>query len=117
MAAGVPVTMRNQALAFTVVTGHADPNGPATVDWAAHVATGATLVILMGVGRIGAIAGHLLDAGMDPSTPVTGVQWAYTARQHVTRTTLAEVATAGIASPATIVVGDVAGLDLRSLGS
>src|SRR4029079_8292562 len=48
-AAGVPVTMRNQALAFTVVTGHADPNGPVTVDWAAHVATRATLVILMGV--------------------------------------------------------------------
>src|SRR3954451_15672056 len=40
MAAGIPVTMRNQAQSFTVVTGHADPAGPIEVDWAAHAATG-----------------------------------------------------------------------------
>jgi uroporphyrin-III C-methyltransferase len=114
-AAGVPVTMRNQALAFTVVTGHADPNGPVTVDWAAHVATGATLVILMGVGRIGLIAEQLLAAGMRPTTPAVGVQWATTDRQRVTRTTVAELGAAKLASPCTIVVGEVAGLDLRSL--
>lgn len=115
MAAGVPVTMRNQALAFTVITGHEDPNGPVTVDWAAHVATGATLVVLMGVGRIGLIAERLLAGGMPAATPVVGVQWAFTDRQRVTRTTLGEVGHAGLAPPSTIVIGEVAGLDLGTL--
>jgi uroporphyrin-III C-methyltransferase len=109
-AAGVPVTMRNQALAFTVVTGHEDPNGSAAVDWEAHVATGATLVILMGAARIGVIAGRLLAAGMRPA-----VRAAFTPRQLVIRTTLAEVGDAGIESPSTIVIGEVAALDLHTL--
>lgn len=117
MAAGIPVTMRNMAQAFTVVTGHADPAGPIDVDWAAHAATGATLVILMGVGRIGEIAAELLAAGMSPATPVAGIQWAYTQRQRITRTTLGGVGLAGIVQPATIVVGSVAALDLRSLST
>ena len=115
MAAGVPVTMRNQALAFTVVTGHEDPNGSSSVDWEAHVATRATLVILMGAGRIGVIAQRLLAAGMRPGTPVAAVQWAHTERQRVTRTTLADVGAAGLAPPCTIVIGEVAALDLRTL--
>src|SRR3954449_10219182 len=59
-AAGIPVTMRNQASAFTVVTGHVDPAGTSTVDWEAHAATSATLVILMGVGHIASIAKRLM---------------------------------------------------------
>jgi uroporphyrin-III C-methyltransferase len=114
-AAGVPVTMRNQALAFTVVTGHEDPNGSAAVDWEAHVATGATLVILMGAARIGVIAERLLGAGMRPETPVVAVRAAFTPRQEVIRTTLAEVGSAGIRSPSTIVIGEVAALDLHTL--
>lgn len=114
-AAGVPVTMRNQALAFTVVTGHEDPNGSSEVNWEAHVATGATLVILMGAARIGVIAGRLLAAGMRPGTPVVAVRAAHTPDQHVIRTTLAEVGAAGIEAPSTIVVGEVAALDLHTL--
>lgn len=115
MAAGVPVTMRNRALAFTVVTGHEDPAGNSTVDWEAHAATGATLVILMGVGRIAIIAKRLMHGGLAPETPVAAVRWGCTDRQEVVRTTLAEVGHAELAAPTTIVVGAVAGLDLRSL--
>jgi uroporphyrin-III C-methyltransferase len=113
-AAGVPVTLRNRSLAFTVVTGHEDPHGDASVDWEAHAATGATLVILMGVGRIGMIAKRLIVGGMPPDTPVTAIRWAYTDRQSVLRTTLGEIGHADLAAPTTIIVGDVAGLDLRS---
>jgi len=113
-AAGVPVTMRNLAQSFTVVTGHEDPRAGVAVDWEALAATGSTLVILMGVGRIRIIAGRLMDGGLSPTTPVAAVHWATTVDQNVLRTTLAEVADEALAAPSVIVVGAVAGLDLRS---
>jgi uroporphyrin-III C-methyltransferase len=115
MAAGVPVTMRNRSLAFTVLTGHEDASGDSTVDWEAHAATGATLVVLMGVGRIAIIAKRLMVGGLHPDTPVVAVHWGCTERQHVTRTTLSDVGQAELVAPCTIVIGDVASLDLRSL--
>ena len=115
MAAGIPVTMRNRALAFTVITGHEDPNGTSMVDWEAHAATGATLVVLMGVGRIATIAKRLMVGGLHPDTPATAVRWGCTDQQTVIRTTLAEIGHADLAAPTTIVIGEVAGLDLRSI--
>ncbi len=115
--AGVPVTMRNQALAFTVLTGHEDPAGTSTVDWEAHAATGATLVIVMGVGRIATIAKRLIVGGLRPETPVVAVRWATTAAQDIQRSTLDEVAQLELAAPCTIIVGEVAGLDLRSVAA
>jgi uroporphyrin-III C-methyltransferase len=114
-AAGIPVTLRNQSLAFTVLTGHEDPAGGTEVDWEAHAGSGATLVILMGVERIGRIAKRLMIGGRSPSTPVAAIRWATTGRQHVVRSTLACIGDVDLESPATIVVGDVAALDLRSL--
>ncbi|MHB1709877.1 MAG: uroporphyrinogen-III C-methyltransferase [Acidimicrobiales bacterium] len=113
-AVGIPVTMRNQSLSFTVVTGHEDPQAAGSVDWEALAATGSTLVILMGVGRIRTITQRLLAGGLSPATPVAVIHWATTARQQVLRTTLAEVSDEALSPPSTIVVGAVAGLDLRS---
>ena len=110
-AAGIPVTLRNEALSFTVVTGHEDP-GSAQVNWEALAQTGGTIVILMGVGRIAKIAARLLAGGLAPQTPVAAIRWGTTPQQEVMRTTLAEVGTAGLESPSTIVVGNVASLDL-----
>ena len=113
--AGVPVTHRGLAPAFAVVTGHEDPTKDDTqVDWPALAAFPGTLVLLMGVGRMGRIARALIAAGRDGSTPVAVSQWASTPRQ---RTVLASLDTveqaitgAGLSSPAVIVVGDVAAL-------
>lgn len=113
-AAGIPVTMRNQSLSFTVVTGHEDPRAATTVDWEALAATGSTLVILMGVGRIRTITQRLMAGGLSPATPVAVIHWATTDRQQVLRTTLGEVSDQSLTPPSTIVVGAVAGLDLRS---
>jgi uroporphyrin-III C-methyltransferase len=113
-AAGIPVTMRHRALAFTVLTGHEDPSGDAEVDWEAHAATDAALVVLMGVGRIGVIAKRLMIGGRSPDTPVAVISWATTDRQHVLRSTLAEIGHADLTAPATIVIGDVAAFDVRS---
>jgi uroporphyrinogen III methyltransferase/synthase len=73
----------------------------------------------MGVGRLGSIAERLTDGGLGGATPVAVVQWGTTARQRRVRTTLAQaeadVAAAGLAAPAIIVVGAVAGLEAPGL--
>jgi uroporphyrin-III C-methyltransferase len=114
-AAGIPVTLRHRSLAFTVITGHEDPNGDQEVDWEAHASTGATLVVMMGVERIGRIAKRLMIGGLPPDTPVAAVRCATTDRQAVVRSTLREIGDLDLASPSTIVIGDVAALDLHDL--
>ncbi|MEJ5253743.1 MAG: uroporphyrinogen-III C-methyltransferase [Acidimicrobiales bacterium] len=114
-AAGIPLTLRNRSLAFTVLTGHEDPAGGVAVDWEAHAATDATLVVLMGVERIGRIAKRLISGGRSPETPVAVIHRATTPHQQVARCTLAEVDQLELAAPSTIVIGEVAGADLSRL--
>jgi uroporphyrinogen III methyltransferase/synthase len=111
--AGIPVTHRGVSTHFTVVTGHEDPAKDRTdVDWAALAKTGGTLVVLMGAGRVGEIARRLIDGGRPASTPVAAVRNGTRPNQHTIRTTLGEVANAGIKAPSAIVVGEVAALEL-----
>jgi uroporphyrinogen III methyltransferase/synthase len=113
--AGIPVTHRDHTATFAVVTGHEDPTkGESTVDWA-KLATGAgTLVLLMGMGNLAAIAEQLVLHGRSPRTPVAVVRWGTTPRQETVTGTLADIArrarAAGITPPAVIVVGTVVGL-------
>ncbi len=99
---------------FTVVTGHEDPAGDTSIDWEAHAATGATLVVMMGAGRMALIAKRLMAGGLPPDTPVTAVHWGCTERQPVIRTRSGRGGHADLSAPSTVVIGDVAGLDLRS---
>jgi uroporphyrinogen III methyltransferase/synthase len=111
--AGIPVTHRGVSTHFTVVTGHEDPAKARTdVDWEALARAGGTLVILMGAGRIGDIARHLIDGGRAPDTPVAAVRNGTRPDQRTARATLATIADAAVQAPSAIVVGDVAGLDL-----
>jgi uroporphyrin-III C-methyltransferase/precorrin-2 dehydrogenase/sirohydrochlorin ferrochelatase len=110
-AAGIPVTHRGVVQAFTVVSGHVPPGDPAsTVDWRALAGVGGTLVVLMGVRTIRAIAAELLAGGLPGTTPVAGLQ---DGRDPV-RGTLDGLAAgrdlADVGSPAVFVVGAVAGL-------
>ncbi len=113
--AGVPVTQRGVATSFAVVTGHecAETDDDAT-DWAA-LARIPTLVVLMGVGHIAQIRRALLAAGRDPETPAIAIANGSTDQQRSVRATLDQIPAAivdgGIASPAVIVIGEVAGLN------
>ena len=114
-AAGIPVTHRGAAQAFTVVSGHVPPHDPrSSVDWAALARTGATLVVLMGVANLEAIADELLAHGLAAGTPVAVVQDGATPRQRVVRARLDGAAKAvhdeGVRSPAVVVIGAVAAL-------
>lgn len=110
--AGIPVTMRNTALSFTVVTGHEDPATKDPVDWEAIARVGGTIVVLMGAARIGPIATRLLAGGLAPDTPVASIHWGTRREQEITRSTLAAIGSHELAAPSTIVIGAVAALDL-----
>ncbi|MFF9429586.1 uroporphyrinogen-III C-methyltransferase [Streptomyces sp. NPDC014746] len=111
-AAGIPVTHRGVAHEFTVVSGHVAPDDPRSlVDWASLAKLTGTLVILMGVDKIGKIADALIAHGKNPDTPLALVQEGTTAAQRrvdATLATVAETVTAQeVRPPAVIVIGDV----------
>ncbi|GAA3632063.1 uroporphyrinogen-III C-methyltransferase [Streptomyces chitinivorans] len=120
-AAGIPVTHRGVAHEFTVVSGHVAPGDPRSlVDWAALAKLRGTLVMLMAVERIGAIAEALVEHGRAPDTPVAVVQEGTMAGQRRVDATLATVARTveeeGVRPPAVIVVGEVVGVNRAGTG-
>jgi uroporphyrin-III C-methyltransferase len=109
-ALGIPVTDRRHAPGVALVTGHAKDGGHGP-DWPALARSGLTLVVYMGVARVGTIADGLRSGGLPGTTPVAVVSAAHTPRQRHALTTLAEledtVAREQLASPALLVIGDV----------
>ncbi len=119
--AGVPVTHRNIASAFTVFTGHEDPTKPeSSIDYSALAAAArlGTLVLLMGVSHLPEISARLQAEGISADIPAICIEWGTTPKQRIVEGTLAtlpkKVQTAGIQSPALTVIGSVVGL--RDLG-
>lgn len=113
--AGIPVTHRGVASSVAIVTGHKDPaTDELDVDWD-HLARGvATVVFLMGVKNLRALADALVRHGRAPHTPVALIRWGTTPFQKTLTGTLADIADKAKASdwkpPSVIVVGDVVGL-------
>ena len=112
-AAGIPVTHRDHASSVSFVTGHEDPTkAESAVDWEALAATGGTIVVLMGVGKLPEYTAALREAGMDPETPVALIERATWPGQQVATGTLDSIVdardAAGIEPPAITVIGDVA---------
>jgi uroporphyrinogen III methyltransferase/synthase len=116
--AGVPVTHRGLSSSVTVVTGHSgDPTAEGAFDWDALASVGGTLVIMMGMAHRAEIARRLIAAGRPPETPVLVVYRGTSPGQSDVRTTLDRLGDVGLGPPSTIVIGAVAGLDLRGAGS
>ena len=105
--AGIPVTHRDVASSFAVVTGHtASDDAPPE-----RFPVADTLVFLMGVRALPKIVARLKERGESDDKPVALVRWGTTQDQQTVVGTLAtiesEVEKAGLKSPALIVVGDV----------
>lgn len=118
-AAGIPVTHRGLSDSVTVVTGTAaDKDGHAELkmDFAALAQLSGTLVILMGMHHLTEIVTGLLAAGKDRNTSCAIIMDGTTGRQRVLRAALYELparaAKQGFTSPAVIVIGAVAKLEL-----
>jgi siroheme synthase len=110
----IPVTHRGLTQGFTVVSGHVPPGHPtSTIDYSALAQTNTTIVLMMAVANLEAIADALMEAGMDPETPAAIVADGSLISQREIRADLATIAaaarTAEIRPPATIVIGAVAG--------
>ncbi|WP_344388016.1 uroporphyrinogen-III C-methyltransferase, partial [Asanoa iriomotensis] len=110
--AGIPVTHRGVAHEFTVVSGHLAPDDPESlVHWPSVAKQGGTVVILMGLRHLPAIAATLVANGRPGTTPASVIQEGTTAAQRQVTATLetiaAEVAEAGLRAPAITVVGEV----------
>jgi uroporphyrin-III C-methyltransferase len=106
---GIPVTHRNAAHGVTLLSGHACDGAEA--DWAALRAAGTTLVIYMGVARVGAIAARMVAAGYPPDTPACAIQNGTREDRREVVSRLADlpdaIARAGVGSPAVLVIGEV----------
>jgi uroporphyrinogen III methyltransferase/synthase len=120
--AGIPVTHRDAASSFAVITGHERDDAKESGTREAGAAEGRrrwdriawaadTLVFLMGVEALDEIAMRLIENGRDPETPVALVQWGTWTRQRVVTGTLATIVgvvrEAGITAPAVTVIGEV----------
>jgi uroporphyrin-III C-methyltransferase len=108
--AGIPLTHRNIASAFTVISGHLHGDTPA-YDWHALVAA-PTLVVLMGLRNLSEIATRLIAAGKSPDTPVAVVRDGTANHQETMVGSLHEIAeqARAVEPPAVIVIGPVASL-------
>lgn len=110
--AGIPATHRGLTQGVVVVAAHVAPDDPrCTIDWDAVARSGLTVVVLMGVDTLPAVADTLIRHGMDPDTPAATVAEAGMPAQRVVKAplqALAEhVARAGLRPPAVTVVGPV----------
>lgn len=112
-AAGIPVTHRGVASAVVVLSGHAEEAyGPVLRSLEPG---SATVVVLMGLAHLDAIAGLLVERGWPETTPVAIVARAWTPGAAVRTTTIASVGdTASMdEGPATIVIGGVVHIGAR----
>ncbi len=110
--AWLPVTHRGVAQEFHVVSVHVPPGDDrSTVDWALLGGSTGTLVLLMSVQRIGAVAAELLRHGRSPDTPVSVIADGTMPTQRTISSSLEQVegmvTREGIRPPAIVVVGDV----------
>jgi uroporphyrin-III C-methyltransferase/precorrin-2 dehydrogenase/sirohydrochlorin ferrochelatase len=112
-AAAVPLTHRGSAEAVVLVTGQGT-NGAPKVDWSALARLNQTIAVYMGVAAAPRIAADLIEAGLDPATPVAVVENASLPQERALFGTVgslpAVMAENAVEGPAVILIGAVAAL-------
>src|SRR6185369_12542139 len=110
--AGIPLTHRDLASSFTVLTGYEYPDKQElAVHWDAVAQRGNTLVFLMTTRQLAANMDKLLAHGVAPDTPAAVIRWGTVAAQQTLVGSVATIAAradaAQIRPPAIAVVGQV----------
>ncbi|MBI2918674.1 MAG: uroporphyrinogen-III C-methyltransferase [Chloroflexi bacterium] len=116
--AGIPLTHRDYASSFAVVTGReSEDRDWVRTGWDKLATATDTLVVLMGLGNIEAIVENLVGHGRPASTPVALVHRGTQPQQVTVTGTLADIVQrardAKLSSPVAMVVGEVVRLRER----
>lgn len=111
--AGIPLTHRDHAQSVVFATGFLK-DGRLELDWPMLARPNQTLVIYMGISRLGEICAALMAHGLAPETPAGVIERGTTHAQRVATGVLGDlpgvVRRAGIRPPALTIVGSVVGL-------
>lgn len=113
--AGIPVTHREYAQSFAVVTAHdKSADGKPLLDWESLAKGVDTIAFYMGIGNLPFICENLMKYGKSADTPVILIQWGTFGRQKTLEGTLADIfekaVRANFSNPAIILVGRVVSL-------
>ena len=113
--AGIPLTHRKFASSVVFVTGHEDlEKNKEAVRWKKLAKSTDTIVVMMGLSRIGIISKQLLSGGMDKKTPVAVIQDGTTSKQKMITGTISNIAQkikqSKIRPPSIIIIGKVVSL-------
>ncbi len=109
--AGIPITHRDHASSFHVITGHLKDEENDVINWNSLANLEGTLVFLMGVSNLNKISSNLIKNGKSKDTPVALISWATRYNQSVVTGTLENIyeiaMKEGVKPPTLIAIGDV----------
>lgn len=117
--AGIPVTHRGISQSLHIITAHtADTRDGLPKDFDALARLSGTLVFLMGLRQLPKIVSGLMAAGKSGDTPAAVLSGGSAPKPAFVRAPLSRIAQAadeaGVTSPAIILVGQVAAMDLTA---
>jgi len=113
--AGIPLTHRKFASSVVFVTGHEDfEKSKEAVRWKKLAKSTDTIVVMMGLSRLGTICKQLVSGGMDKKIPVAVIQDGTTSKQKMVIGTVSDIAQkvkrSKIEPPSIIIIGKVVSL-------
>lgn len=103
------LTQRLVARAVHLVAGHAADGSIPAHEFTAMAQAGGTLAVYMGARQFGGFAAHLIEAGMDPSTPAIAIENVSCLTERIITSTAGNLTTALRAAgsgPVLILVGE-----------
>ena len=112
---GIPLTHRKIASSVVFVTGHEDPQkSKEKVKWKRLAKSVDTIVIMMGLSRIGIICKQLIQGGMNKTTPVAVIQEGTTSKHKMITGNISNISKLvekkKIKAPSIIIIGKVVNL-------
>ena len=112
--AGIPITHRDYASSFHVITGHKKTDNVVEPDFATLARESGTQVYLMSLQNLPHITEQLIANGKSPETPAAVIQQGTTSHQRVAvgnlKNIAAEATRQQLHTPALTVIGDVVSL-------
>lgn len=109
---GIPLTHRKYSSSVVFVTGHEDPDKTKNpVQWKKLAKSVETIVIMMGLSRIGIISKQLVSGGLSKTTPVAVIRKGTNDDQKILIGNLSNITQKikdhNITSPSIIIIGNV----------